>query len=135
MTTTFDATDAITKYWRANWTGTTKTALRGENYKPTAGEEWVEFEVRQRRSSQDSQGAAPSRRFLRVAEARILVHTPVTGGEKRGLQLADEARALLEAKTIGELRFHGGAEVREQGVEGVELVNLVICPFDYQEIK
>ena len=135
MTTALEATDAVVKRWIANWTGTTKTDLEGENFTPTRGEAYARLTIRHIVGVQSTQGSTGNRRFRRKAEAIVQLFTPATGGAAAGNALMHTAKNIFEATSFSNLRFIGSAQLAELGVDGEWLMHLVTCPFDYQEIK
>ena len=83
---------------------------------------------------QDTLGQAGNRRFRSSAIVFAQIFVPTKSGTKRSDELVTAFQETFDAVSFDSLDF-SGARSYESGPDGKWYVQIVECPFDYDEIR
>lgn len=133
MTSVNTAREALYQEFNTAWAGATPLVFENEDYEEGTVA-WVRFIMRNEDGEQLSMGASGSRHFERNGRVLVQIFTPINVGTSAADTLAENARTILEGKTISGVHIYD-VTTREVGVEGKWFYVLVEAPFQFFTTK
>jgi len=138
MTTITDARATLYTEFSTNFTGVPAARITFDNEKfdPPSDVSWVRFAVRHFGGGQESLGDAGARKFNRTGAAFVQVFVPQDTGVRDADILAQEARTIMEGKTLlsGAIRTFD-SEIREIGLNDGYYMVIVETRFEFTETR
>jgi len=135
-----EADDTVVAYWLANKADAYATVLEGEKFTPTKGTPYYSLRLLEDDSAQDTQGKPGNRRYLRDRVLLIECFYPaqISGadqGARPAVEMARQARAVFEGKTITGCHFTKGIQILSVDEDGEWISRAVRAEFFHEEIK
>jgi hypothetical protein len=138
MVTLVDAEQSILARFVANWTGTPASRLIFENegHSTVDADEspWLRLAIQELTREQITLGAVGQRKYESKCRVFVQVMTPVNSGARKGKELGEQVRSLLEGETFSDLYFYD-CSVRGAGSDEKWLMTVVDARFDFWETK
>jgi hypothetical protein len=138
MTTITAARESLYTEFYNSFTGVPQARITFDNEKfdPPEDVSWVRFAVRHFGGGQESLGDVGARKFNRTGAAFVQVFIPQDTGIRDADTLAQEARTVLEGKTLlsGAVRTFD-SEIREIGLNDGYFMVVVETRFEYTETR